>query len=175
MQPWWLWNWGQPELSFLCFISFTSHLAFLPLISQVFPLQFFSMIYSKVIMMICFPRSGSLPAGYTKCDLKAKNGVPRFQVSNQRAWANPTPTPWGRDSEYHVTASSSDHMLTRGRACHQILFQAHNWVRLHVTLMLHTFSVGFIPISDSDIILFKPKHDRHFINRWIWKSQEKIS
>ena len=55
--------------------------------------------------MICFPRSGSLPAGYTKCDLKAKNGVPRFQVSNQRAWANPTPTPWGRDSEYHVTAS----------------------------------------------------------------------
>ena len=115
--------------------------------------------------VICFPRSGSLPAGYTKCDLKAKNGVPRFQVSNQRAWANPTPTPWGRDSEYHVTASSSDHMLTRGRACHQILFQAHNWVLLHVTLMLHTFSVGFIPISDSDIILFKPKHDRHFINR----------
>ena len=118
-----------------------------------------------LFMMICFPRSGSLPAGYTKCDLKAKNGVPRFQVSNQRAWANPTPTPWGRDSEYHVTASSSDHMLTRGRACHQILFQAHNWVLLHVTLMLHTFSVGFIPISDSDIILFKPKHDRHFINR----------
>ena len=63
------------------------------------------------MMMICFPRSGSLPAGYTKCDLKAKNGVPRFQVNNQRAWANPTPTPWGRDSEYHVTASSSGDML----------------------------------------------------------------
>ena len=82
--------------------------------SKFFPLLFLCMMYSNVIMMICFPRSGSLPAGYTKCDLKAKNGVPRFQVSNQRAWANPTPTPWGRDSEYHVTASSSGDMLTGG-------------------------------------------------------------
>ena len=94
------------------------------------------MMYSYVIMMICFPRSGSLPAGYTKCDLKAKNGVPRFQVSNQRAWANPTPTPWGRDSKYYVTASSSGDMLTGDSACvaremehvtltllYQILFQ----------------------------------------------------
>ena len=41
-----------------------------------------------------------LPAGYTKCDLRAQGSLPSFRVSNERAWANPTPTPWGRDSEY---------------------------------------------------------------------------
>jgi Ca2+-binding EF-hand superfamily protein len=38
-----------------------------------------------------------LPSGYTKCDLRAQGGRPQFRVSNERAWANPTPTPWGRD------------------------------------------------------------------------------
>jgi calmodulin len=38
-----------------------------------------------------------LPPGYTKCDLKAGSRVPTFKVTNERAWANPTPTPWGRD------------------------------------------------------------------------------
>jgi len=38
------------------------------------------------------------PAGYTKCDLKASRmKAPTFKVTNERAWANPTPTPWGRD------------------------------------------------------------------------------
>jgi len=38
------------------------------------------------------------PAGYTRCDLKAgRMNVPQFKVTNERAWANPTPTPWGRD------------------------------------------------------------------------------
>ena len=52
---------------------------------------------------IFISRSGPpVPGGYTKCDLKAADGGPRFLVKNQRAWANPTPTPWGRDSEYIV-------------------------------------------------------------------------
>ena len=48
---------------------------------------------------------GHLPAGYTKCDLKAYGDRPSFRVSNERAWTNPTPTPWGRDSEYSVPIS----------------------------------------------------------------------
>merc|ERR1712013_130744 len=47
------------------------------------------------------------PSGYTKCDLKA-TFVPTFQISNARAWTNPTPTPWGRDRvNLEFTQSSS--------------------------------------------------------------------
>ena len=53
------------------------------------------------LLIICsFSSSAGLPAGYTKCDLKNYGGLPQFKVSNQRAWANPTPTPWGRDSKF---------------------------------------------------------------------------
>jgi Ca2+-binding EF-hand superfamily protein len=48
-----------------------------------------------------------LPSGYTKCDLKATY-TPSFQISNARAWTNPTPTPWGRDRvNLEFTQSSS--------------------------------------------------------------------
>jgi len=40
-----------------------------------------------------------LPPGYTKCDLTAKNSGPSFNIQNQRAWKNPTPTPWGKERE----------------------------------------------------------------------------
>merc|ERR1719500_1745181 len=38
-----------------------------------------------------------LPTGYTKCDLTAKGKGPSFNIQNQRAWKNPTPTPWGKE------------------------------------------------------------------------------
>jgi hypothetical protein len=38
-----------------------------------------------------------LPTGYTKCDLTAKGKGPAFNIQNQRAWKNPTPTPWGKE------------------------------------------------------------------------------
>jgi Ca2+-binding EF-hand superfamily protein len=41
--------------------------------------------------------SNYFPAGYAKCDLKSKNGPLRFESKNDRAWTNPTPTPWGKD------------------------------------------------------------------------------
>jgi calmodulin len=46
------------------------------------------------------------PSGYTKCDLRASGPRPSFNATNKRAWANPTPTPWGRDlvaTEYGQT------------------------------------------------------------------------
>jgi len=49
------------------------------------------------------------PVGYTKCDLKAQGGRPTFKISNERAWTNPTPTPWGRDRvnlEFNQNTSS---------------------------------------------------------------------
>ena len=62
-----------------------------------------SLVYHHFLAMpvksvFCSPTH--LPAGYTKCDLRAQGSLPSFRVSNERAWANPTPTPWGRDSEY---------------------------------------------------------------------------
>ena len=34
---------------------------------------------------------------------------PSFNIQNQRAWKNPTPTPWGKEREYLITLKRKKH------------------------------------------------------------------
>ena len=88
-------HWGRSHLHWT-FLKFT-------IASKKSWFQEFQKCFIKgiLVLIICsYSSSAGLPAGYTKCDLKNYGGLPQFKVSNQRAWANPTPTPWGRDSKF---------------------------------------------------------------------------